>query len=139
MPESKFESRQEARVARSRSDEPDHHNTLVIRRDAKVAFLLFTEAGLSVYPARDFKLIGDALEIESYTDAEGKFEIRGLPYGNYELFVGDARFVIPAVHPDEQHHPVHIPNSMLPDVHDAFETPTPEELEGGPPEPDQPA
>lgn len=130
MPESHFENKQEALVARSRADQGDHHNTLMIRRDAKIAFLLFTEAGISVHKNREFTLIGDTLQLSGQTDEEGKFELVGIPYGLYELFVGDARFVIPAVHPVEEHHPVHIPYQYLPDHRDAWVTPEPEELEG---------
>ena len=134
MPDSHFENKQEARVARSRADEPNHHNTLMIRRDAKIAFLLFTEAGVYIHKDREFRLTGDSLELSGMTDGEGKFELVGVPYGLYELFVGDARFVIPSIHPEEEHHPVHIPFQYLPDHRDAWVTPTDEELEGEAPE-----
>ncbi len=129
MPETMFESKHEALVARSRGDEPEHHNTLMIRRDAKLAFLLYTEAGVTIYKQREFKIIGDSIEVLGTTDDEGKFELLGIGYGLYELYVGDARFVIPAVHPDEDHHPIHVPYYVLPDIRDEWATPTPEELD----------
>lgn len=129
MPETMFENKQEALVARSRADEPDHHNTLMIRRDAKLAFLLFTEAGLHIHDQRDFKITGDCLEVAGTTNDEGKFELAGVPYGLYELFVGEARFVLPAVHPDDVHLPVHVPYYVLPDIRDAWLAPDADELD----------
>lgn len=129
MAETHYESKQEALISRSRADEPDHHNTLMIRRDAKLAFLLFTEAAVYIHKQREFRVVGDCLEVAGTTDDEGKFELTGIPYGLYELFIGDARFIIPAIHPDEEPHPIHVPYYVLPDHHDAWATPTPEELD----------
>jgi hypothetical protein len=117
-----------ARIARILSSSDDY-NTLVLSLDSKISFVLLSEADLEKWPDREFQLRGPDFELNGRTDDEGLFEHEPVQSGEYDLYVGDAKFVIPAVSLDESPHPIQIPYDMLPDIRDAWPGPTEEELQ----------
>ena len=105
-----------------------HHNTLRLNRQAKISFILYTEADFFTLPDREFRIEGSGLELSGRTDREGKFEFAPVVFAEFDLLVGDARFRIPSILPDDPPHPVNIPYDMLPDLRDAWRTATGEEI-----------
>jgi hypothetical protein len=114
-------------VART-SDDLDHFNTLIIRRDSKISFILYTEAELDVWDDRPFQIEGPGFSLKGRTDREGKFEHGPVGFAEYDLFVDQACFRIPTTTLDAPPHPVHVPNWLLQDVRTAWKQPEPEEL-----------
>ncbi|MDC3378747.1 carboxypeptidase-like regulatory domain-containing protein [Planctomycetota bacterium] len=91
--------------------------------DGKLRFSLHTENGLEPLPNQDFMVEGQGQEFSGTTDENGLYEHEGLvPYGPYDLKVGEATQQVLASHPDdaddEDPQQVDVPSSafgVLPD------------------------
>lgn len=116
-------------VARTDAD-LEHFNTLVSRLDGWIAVILHTEAELDIYKERELRIEGLNLKLTGVTNAEGIFRFGPVQSGEYTLIVGDGQFVIPTVAAeDSDPYPVDAPNFVLPEVRDAWEEPTQEEID----------
>ena len=89
---------------------------------------MFSLKGLDILAKRAFKIEGMDIEISEQTDDRGEFKHAPAEYGDYELQVGDAAFIIPAIPAEDPPYPVHIPYDMLPDKRDTWDGPTDEEI-----------
>jgi len=107
----------EAEVAALRGDgirlETAQIHSIKISDVGKIAFTLYSENALLTWPNQDFRIEGEEFEHEGQTDDEARFEHHPVPFGEYDLIVGDGRFRIPAVRMDAPPHAVHVPWTAL--------------------------
>ncbi|MBN2441058.1 MAG: carboxypeptidase regulatory-like domain-containing protein [Spirochaetales bacterium] len=99
-----------------------------LERTYNIAFTLFTELGLDIWPGQNFILTVDGVTYEKSTDDNGEFLLEDVPAGEYLLKVGEIIFHIASIPDNDPPHPIHVPYDALPEIRDAWENPTDEEL-----------
>lgn len=92
----------------------------------KIAFTLYSENGVLTWPNQAFRIEGEEFEHEGQTDEDARFEHSPVPFGEYDLIVGEGRFRVPAIAMGAPPHPVHVPWDAL---YDPSEWPGPTEDE----------
>ncbi len=109
---------------------PGRTNSFTILPDGvgAISFVLQSEAGGEPWPQRAFTLEGHGLSIKDQTDDQGKFQHSPADFGDYQLHVGDASYIVPAIPPEATPVEVSVPFTALEDQRDAFQGPTGNEL-----------
>lgn len=96
----------------------------------EIHFKLYTDYGLTILDNMEFIVKGFETEIEDKTDSNGEFKHGPVWFDDYELYVGDAAFIIPAMIIDDDPYEITIPYEMLQDENNVWDGPSDEEIYG---------